>query len=315
LLLANDGLLYGSTRIGGANGNGAIFKIATDGSGFMTLYSFAIGTGNSPDGVENDPRPITTDGAFPQSRLIQGSNGDLFGTTTSGGVNGTGVIFRLRRDGTGFTVLRSFDAAPPIIIDETDPNFGKARVNGSGSYPASGLLLGGNGFLYGTTAAFGASGFGALYRIAQDGTGFSVLTAFDGTTTGATPFGELIVALDGTLVGTTSVGGTTSAGSGGAGTLFSISLDGATFNTLHVFGAVSGTPRTGVVQDADGAFYGTTAEGGAYGSGTIYKFGTPTTAPVLGTPEPFDDGSGTLSFWLLAALALLALSRAAKQVS
>ncbi len=316
LLLANDGFLYGSAKFGGANGTGALFKIATDGTGFMVLHSFAAGTGDNPDSSVDTPRPITADGAYPDTRLTQGTNGDLFGTTSSGGTNGTGVIFTLRRDGTGFTVMHSFDASPPTITDPADPNFGVPKTNGSGAYPGSGLLLASNGFLYGTTPSLGASGFGTIYRIAQNGSSpFTVLKAFDNAANGRSPYGDLIMALDGTIVGTTSGGGTLPDTTIGAGTLFSMSLDLVpTFATLYTFGADGGAPTAGVVQASDGALYGTTTVGGPYGLGTVYKFGAPTNRPPQGTPVPFDDG-GAIEWWLVAALAMLGFSRTMRKSS
>ena len=298
LLLASDGFLYGSTTSGGANGNGTIFKIATDGSGFAVLHTFSATTALNSDG-----HAVNSDGIPSQTRLLQANNGDLYGTTTSGGENGTGAIFRLHRDGSGFAVIWTFDVSP--ITDITTVTL---KTNATGAYPASGLLQASDGRLYGTTTQQGAIGYGNVYRIADDGSEFTVLHSFD-LTNGGNPSGELIVAHDGTIVGTTTAGATQSDGvTAGSGTLYSMSLDGTTFNTLYVFGVDGANPTTGVIQSSDGSFFGTTASGGPFAQGTVFKFGTPTNAPAQGTPPPFTD-SGAISWWLLVALGLLTTIR------
>src|SRR5206468_3920103 len=120
--------------------------------------------------------------------LMLASNGDLYGVTNFGGANGTGVVYRLHRDGTGFAVLLTFDASPPVDATST-----ALQTNASGAYPASGLVQPSNGLLYGTTQVEGANGYGNIYRIAPDGSGFTVLQSFNATN-GANPSGELIVA-------------------------------------------------------------------------------------------------------------------------
>jgi uncharacterized repeat protein (TIGR03803 family) len=301
LLLASDGFLYGTTVAGGTNGAGTVFKIATDGTGFVSLHSFAASTASNVD-----TREINADGIQAQTRLLVATNGELYGTTVAGGANGTGVIFRMHRDGTGFTVLLTFDASPDI-----DTSTGAIKTNTTGGYPVAGLLQASNGLLYGTTSALGAVGYGTLYNIDMNGSGFTVLKNFD-LTSGGNPLGELMVANDGTIVGTTSAGATQSGGAAGAGTIYSMSLDGSTLNTLYVFGADGAAPITGVVQTSDGAYFGTTSQGSPYGLGTVYKFGDATNRPPLGTPQPINNG-GSISWLLAAALALIALMRTMKR--
>jgi uncharacterized repeat protein (TIGR03803 family) len=95
LVQATDGDLYGTTACGGANGYGTVFKIAAGGT-LTTLYSFCSQSG-------------CTDGAGPHAGLVQATNGDHYGTTTSGGANGpgTGTVFRITPSGTP-TTLYSF---------------------------------------------------------------------------------------------------------------------------------------------------------------------------------------------------------------
>lgn len=341
LIQGSDGFLYGMTVYGGANGTGTIYKIRTDGTGFQSIYAFAAmvlkastdtngnpvldANGNPVMVPDRNPdlRIKNATGAHPTHRLTQGTDGYLYGTTTAGGVNGTGTIFKIHPDGSGFALVKTFDASP-------DDLFAAIRPNATGGYPSSSLLLV-NGMLYGATTALGANGSGNVYGITMDGTVFSVLHSFNpGNTTavgdGATPSGDLIFSNDSMLVGTTSglftvtLQTTTEPAVIGAGAIFKVSLDGTTFSNLYVFlgdglsAATNGVmPMAGVVQAADGSYYGTTSQGGPYttsyfsGNGTVFKFGEDAhIVTPAGTPEPIDDGGdGTID--IVFGLTLLAL--------
>jgi uncharacterized repeat protein (TIGR03803 family) len=107
LLLASDGLLYGTTKFGKGTdsaGAGSIFKIAPNGTGFEIIHRFAPVTATNLDFT-----PVNTNGAYPEAELIEGQDGMLYGVARAGGANGTGTIFRIQRDGTGFEVLRVLD--------------------------------------------------------------------------------------------------------------------------------------------------------------------------------------------------------------
>ncbi len=132
LVLDASGDLYGTTLNGGASSHGTVFKIATDGTGYLALHSFGV----------------APDGAYPASGLIQDAGGNLYGTTQNGGSNSRGMVFKLTGAGYNvYSVLYSFGAAP----DGTDPN--------------AGLVLDASGNLYGTTYQGGASGNGTVFRI------------------------------------------------------------------------------------------------------------------------------------------------------
>jgi uncharacterized repeat protein (TIGR03803 family) len=296
LLLANDGFLYGTTTQGGTTGGGTVFKVGTDGGGFAVLHNFQYSTT-----VNGDSHPINSDGFQPATRLMLGADGDLYGTTIFGGVNGTGVIYKLHRDGTGFTVLFSFDVSSP-----QDATTG-LQINSTGAYPSSGLLQISNGSLYGTAGQQGANGYGNIYRISTDGSGFTVLQSFAIGTIGANPSGELILARDGTIVGTTGTGALLADGvTAGSGTLYSLSADGLTLTTLYVFGTDGAGPGTGVIQGSDGSFYGTTSGGGPYGLGTVFKFGTSTSNAAQGTPQPAKSYGAMDESTVAALLTILA---------
>ncbi len=268
LLQGSDGLLYGTTRLGlrtVAYTTGTIYRVAYDGTGYTTLHSFGVYSAVNVNG-----NPINLDGAYPETPLIEGSDGYLYGTARAGGANGTGVIFRVARDGTAFSVLHEFG---PITSASTD----SVAKNVGGSNPIGGLLQVGN-YLYGTAAAGGTAGRGTLYRILVDGTGFEVLHEFPAVNAdspyanddGAAPVAGLTNGDDGFLYGVASLGGNY-----GVGTLFSISTTGLVFKVLHDFQAETGAnPSGALILAGDSLLYGTTAGGGINSSGTTTNLGT-----------------------------------------
>ena len=214
LILAGN-TLYGTAAGGGSSGNGTVFAVNTDGSGFRTLYSFTTITGTS--GVAGIG--ANGDGASPVARLIL-SGDTLYGTTFLGGSSGDGTVFAVKTNGTGFTTLYSFSAATA-----PDPGaYSFSGPNSDGAEPVASLILSGN-TLYGTATAGGSSGDGTVFALNTDGTGFTNLYSFTSRTgppvansDGAAPRAELVLA-DNTLYGTASTGG-----SSDAGTVFSLSL-------------------------------------------------------------------------------------------
>jgi uncharacterized repeat protein (TIGR03803 family) len=140
LVQATNGDLYGTTTYGGSGspGSGTVFKVTTNGK-LTTLYTFCTQTG-CPDG---------TGSGYP---LIQASDGNLYGTNTSGGANGHGTIFKITPGGT-LTTLYSFCALSGCA---------------DGEIPNAGLVQHTNGVLYGTTEYGGASGFGTVFSLSMD---------------------------------------------------------------------------------------------------------------------------------------------------
>jgi len=236
LIQGTDGRLYGTTFAGGnVNGNGTLFAVNPDGTGFTTLYRFTNGN----------------DGANPTGNLIQGTDGRLYGTAQNGGANGAGTVFALNPAGTGFTTLHSFNPA---------------NVN-DGSGPAAGLIQGADGRLYGTTQSGGAASFGTVFAMNLAGTGFTTLYSFTNGNDGAGPATNLIQGTDGRLYGTTPSGGAS-----GFGTVFALNSAGAGFITLYSFtnGNDGANSQAGLIQGTDGRLYGTTQSGGASGFGTVF---------------------------------------------
>jgi len=145
-LVLSGNTLYGTANAGGTSGNGTVFKVNTDGTGFTNLHSFTTLFLKSL-GL----RRTNSDGAGPQGGLIL-SGDTLYGTATYGGSSGNGTVFAINTDGSGFTNLYSFSAT------------GFAFTNSDGALPWAGLSLSGN-TLYGTTTAGGTSGSGTVFSL------------------------------------------------------------------------------------------------------------------------------------------------------
>jgi uncharacterized repeat protein (TIGR03803 family) len=243
LIQGIDGALYGTTSLGGTNNYGIVFKVSTDGTSFTPLYSFT-GSGG--------------DGANPYAGLVQGRDGALYGTTLYGGINGYGMVFKLSTDGSVYTPLYSFAATP----------------YGDGKNCQAGLVQGTDGALYGTGSLGGTYGFGTVFKLSTNGTGYTTLHNFTGSYyggDGGRPYTGLVQGRDGALYGTTLNGGTQ-----GYGMVFKLSTDGTVYTPLYSFaGSPDGeNPLGALVQGRDGALYGTTSGGGAYGCGTVFKLNT-----------------------------------------
>jgi len=192
------------------------------------------------------------DGANPQGALLQGSDGNFYGTTfgSGSGPSAFGTVFRVATHGTLMT-LWSF-------------------TNGwDGAYPADGLVQGSDGNFYGTTygSGSGPSAYGSVFRISPGGS-LTNLWSFTGGTDGANPYAAPVQGRDGNFYGTTSGSGS---GPSGNGTVFRITPSGSLSNLHSFVGTDGANPSSRLVLGSDGNFYGTTYAGGnAYG-GTIYR--------------------------------------------
>lgn len=287
LILAGD-TLYGTTSgIGnyGTNGNGTVFAIKTDGTGYRTIYSFTA----------LDPTYYTNrDGKSPRAGLVLSGN-TLYGTAIYGGSSGKGTVFAVNTDGTGFTNLHSFNGPSG------------SSTNNDGNAPWGGLVLSGK-TLYGTTA-FG-SGFdnGTLFKINTDGTGYTNFYNFTPiyyngnldvftNSDGANPFAGLILSGD-TLYGTANNGGTA-----GSGTVFAVSTNGTGFRTLYSFTLIppypphinsDGSQPYASLLLSGNTLYGTAAYGGASANGTVFAVRTNGTGfTLLHTFTPLEENYNT----------------------
>ncbi len=231
-LISDGTFLYGMTSGGGTNGQGTIFKIMPNGTGYAKLLDFTRANGSSPGGS------LISDGTF------------LYGMTEFGGTmteDDRGTIFKIMPDGTGFAMLWNFPEAA------------------NGRSPRGSLISDGT-FLYGMTRGGGTNNLGTIFKIMPDGTGYAKLLDFAGVANGSTPYGSLIS--DGTFLYGMTVGG----GTNGLGTIFKIMPDGTGYAMLLDFaGAANGRFPNGSLI-SDGTFlYGMTGYYDINDKGTIFK--------------------------------------------
>src|SRR5579862_1810482 len=205
----------------------------------------------------------------PYGDLVQGPDGSFYGTTFLSGSGQAsfdkGIAFRVTTNGV-VTTLVNFTGA-------------------NGSSPFGGLVLGGDGNLYGTTSGGGTSGLGTVFRLRTNGT-LIMLASFNGTN-GANPDTSLVLGGDGKLYGTTPGDGTDN-----QGTVFRISTNG-TLEVLATFNGTNGAnPQAPVTPCNDHNFYGTTYQGGTVGGGVAFRVTTNGTFTVLAN---FSDGNTSVN--------------------
>jgi len=299
VLVLSGNALFGTTFYGGSGGNGTVFRMNTDGTGFTNLHYFTATVSNT-----------NSDGANPQTGLIISGN-TLFGVANSGGSLGKGTIFAVNTDGTGFTNLHNFGAIPS-----------------DGFTPSTSLVVS-NNVLYGTAAQGGSHSSGIIFSINTDGTGYKILYNFDtinfptslilsgNTLYGTAENGQFggqkgsvysfnltnsaftslhdftgpdgvqpysLILAGRTLYGTTASGYNTNRGS-----IFSVNADGTGFNSLYAFSTTSGAKST----NSDGAYaipqlaygantlYGMSTAGGLFGNGTLFSLLLPIAPPQV----------------------------------
>jgi uncharacterized repeat protein (TIGR03803 family) len=231
--------LYGTTYWGGSLGSpcdwgcGTLYAINAQGKVTM-LHAF---TG--------------TDGAYPDSGVLQFGNQLVGSTSFGGGTTGFGVMFEMAMNGGAQVVVHSF-----------------AQGAGDGEIPAGALIKAGV-TLYGTTTQGGAYGHGTIFRISPTGTE-TVIYAFKGGADGAGPTG--LISVGGVLYGTTTSGGDMAC-TGGCGTVYALNEHGVK-TVIHRFRAgQDGANPNGPLVELGGRFYGTTLNGGAANDGTVFSVG------------------------------------------
>ena len=255
LVMGTDGYLYGTTMQGGPKNEGTIFKISpTSPYPLTSLYSFCS-------------TASCADGSFPYAGLVQHTNGNFYGTTSSGGNNGVGTIF-------AYTPGKNGSVGTLAIVH----SFNDAE----GEFPYAGLVLATTGNLYGTTKSGGLyngqlNGQGSIFEFDPSNDILTVAYVFGGNITayGGNPYGTL-VEYNGNFYGTTSVGG-----ADGYGTVFEINSNDALVTLLSFNGnmgegsdsIVGSQPVAGLVQYS-GNFYGTTLRGGPSNVGTVFSIVT-----------------------------------------
>lgn len=237
LAMDDAGNLYGTTENGGVSGAGTIFKIDAVGNETV-LHSF----GGAP-----------TDGADPKARLLLHRDGNLYGTTFSGGSGGSGTVFKFH------------------LATDTEAVLYNFRGNLDGGNPFGGVTQDANGVLYGTTE-IGGSPYrpygccrGTVFTL--NDSNMTVLYAFTGGNDGGTPASDLVF-LNGVLYGTTLFGGP-----GQKGTVYSVDIATGSESVLHGFTGKGdgGTPQGGLLMNPAGILFGTAQSGGHFKQGTVFR--------------------------------------------
>jgi uncharacterized repeat protein (TIGR03803 family) len=284
LILASNGLLYGTTFDGGIYNYGTIFSSDTNGNTGV-IHNFKL----------------TQNGYNPNGSLVQSSNGTLYGMTSYGGLYNVGVIFSCSTSG-NYGVVYNFNnvfpnadgaypASPdPLLLLNDSVLFGTTYQGGTnntgtvfscttsgnykvifhcgglkGNYPRVNLIRANNGLLYGTTSGGGTNNSGTIFSCDTLGN-YGTIYNFSPTSFGV--IGSLLQASNGIFYGNTLFGG-----SFGMGTIFSCDTLG-NYGIIHNFGGISifasADPRASLIQASNGLLYGTTSQGGIFTSGVIF---------------------------------------------
>jgi uncharacterized repeat protein (TIGR03803 family) len=338
LVQGTNGFVYGTAAYGGANGNGTVFRMTTNGAPIVAWSLNAASSGSVPygglaqgfdgnfygtsyqGGAYSYGAPswgygtvfkltangtLTAihsfsyeDGAYPSSTLVQGGDGNFYGTAQNGGTNGGwGTIFKITPSGI-LTPLFSF-------------------ANTNGASPSAGLVQDSGANFYGTTAGGGAYGAGTVFKLAASGA-FTSLYSFTGGNDGSNyagglvwtsdviPYpssGALLLASDGNLYGTTA-----GAGAYGLGTVFRISPDGALATLVQFDGFQGANPEGTLIQGADGHLYGTTQNGGANGWGAIFRLSIDSPLQITRQPQSQQAFAGDTAVFSVATFGSLPVS-------
>jgi uncharacterized repeat protein (TIGR03803 family) len=280
LNLANDGNFYGHCLYGGSGSNGSLYKVTPTGT-LTILHAF---TGGADGGTPNGPP-------------IQATDGNLYGTTTFGGANNLGIVYKSTLGGT-LTTLYSFknstDGYNPVapLVQGTDGNlYGSAQFGGAhgggtifkistagkltvqhaftgtdGSRPISAMIQGTDGNFYGTTYVGGANNQGVVFKMTASGT-LTVLHSFSAATDGEDPEDAMVQATDGNFYGVAN------GNNGGPTSLYKVTLKGV-FSRLYLFDGTIGSGPVALVQHTDGLLYGDTTTGSGTGqsNGIFYSW-------------------------------------------
>jgi len=235
LIIDPRGDLWGTTTNGGANNLGCVFRFDPVSDEITAIASF--------NGAN---------GGHPQGRLLMDREGNLFGTTISGGQSGMGTLFRITAKTHELVTLASFDG-------------------GNGRDPSAGLVFGQDGNLYGTSRRGGPGNGGTVFKFDVSTGVLTVVASFNGTT-GRDPTGDLLIDAQGNFYGTTAFGGAHD-----LGTIFRVDAETMALTSLASFSGADGRyPMAGLVADGALNLYGTTWGGGPGGYGTIFRFSSAT---------------------------------------
>ena len=280
VIIDAGGDLFGTTNVGGANGDGTAFEVANGANVVTTLASFN-----------------GTDGSNPDTGLILDSAGDLFGTTTAGGAAGDGTVFEVVHGSNAITRLASFSGANgsnpsgSLAIDSSGNLYGATSAGGidsdgvvfelpkgggtisalasfngtNGQAPAGGVVIDGAGNLYGVGFSGGANNVGDVFELVKGASTITALASFN-STNGEYPHTSLTIDSTGNLFGAASSGG-----ADGDGDAFQVVKNSGAITVLSSFDFTDGAlPEAGPILSS-GNLFGTTDEGGADGVGAVYE--------------------------------------------
>jgi uncharacterized repeat protein (TIGR03803 family) len=301
LFVGADGRLYGASYYNSVPGDqGAVYALNTNGTGFTYLYQF-VGD---------------KDTAYPY-QIVQAANGTLYGITGYGSVTGGyGLIFAIQPDGSGYSVVSNFTSyvgnwanfllgpggniyvwmpangannAGQILVVNSNGSMTPiySFTTASGSTPAW-MVYASDGNFYGLANAGGANKTGVLFKLATDGSGYTVLHTFGAAGDGKNPV-YISQGRDGNLYGVTYYGGTSS----GYGTVFSYNPVTKTYTRLKsLAGGSAGAYPATVILSSDGNLYGITAGGGSNGFGVAFRLTLAGVYQALTSlPSGFEGGS------------------------
>jgi len=236
LMQASNGMLYGMTSSGGANGWGVLFQYNSATNTYIKKLDFAG----------------TTNGGNPKGSLMQASDGMLYGMTENGGANNDGLLFQ-------------YNPTTNTYMDKYD----FANTATSGSKPYGSLIQASDGMLYGMTYRGGANGWGVIFKYNPTTNTYTDTYDFANTaTSGSNLSGDLMQASDGMLYGMAYGGGANS-----DGLLFQYNLTTNTYTDKYDFASATGrSPDGSLIQASDGCLYGMTNGGGANNLGVLFKY-------------------------------------------
>lgn len=295
LTLGTDGNFYGTTSNGGSQHKGTVFKLTPNGTltTLTTLYSFTGGN----------------DGANPTAPPIEGTDGNFYGTTYEGGIDGYGTVYQMTPTGELTTVVQfdgangahpvgplveandgsfwgttstSTDLNGPCVVFKLSPSgdFTYYVFPGAYVYSDAGLVQGNDGNFYGTTYT-SYDAYGYVFRITPKGV-VTDLHDFNGCSDGANPDGGLVLATDGNFYGVADNGGAYGCVTAGYGTVYKISPTGKFEVVANLDGTHGAHPSVTLMQHTNGILYGDADEGGeTTNNGTFFKVNVPGLKPFV----------------------------------